>query len=260
MLPFANYYISSPSMSENNTSNNRRRKKKRPMTVYGGGGDDNLAVVKAAAWAWYQRKEGKPIMREFDLTRAPRTPRPSRYKIEATKNMILSENKVLAEHRVSKSSLWYANYPLRGDQETQYSRLLDTYEIKNISKRLNIDDSSLSVSSSSVFRLKDDNHHNHIHNHDYDCHDHGLLQKKIGYENNTTSTSSRNKSDNGFKKVSKRNLWKGMIVMGPGSKVCGRSNDVDLRASQASRRTVKVAAAAEALFRSAAGGKKSGRR
>lgn len=265
MLPFANYYVSSPSMSEKNISNNKRRKKKRPMTVYGrGGGDDDLAVVKAAAWAWYQRKEGKPMMREFDLTRAPRTPRPSRYKIEAIKNMILSENKVLAENRVSKSSLWYTNDSFRGDQETQYSRLLDTYEMKNISKRLSTDDSNFSVSSRSVFRLNEDHHHNH-NDDDYGCDDHGLLQKRIGYVNTSTNSSSRNnnnKSYNGFmKKVSKRSLWKGMIVTGPGSTVCGRSDDVDLQASQAGRRTVKVAAAAEALVRSAASCKtQSGRR
>lgn len=260
MLPFSNYYIPSPSMSKNNINNNvngnKKRKKKPPMTIYGGGGGgDDLAVVKAAAWAWYQRKEGKPIMREFDLTKAPKTPRPSRYKIEATKNMILSENKVLAENRVSKSSLWYTNYPFRGDQETQYSRLLDTYEIKNISKRLNIDDSNLSVSSNSVFKYNGHDHHNR--NLDYGFHNHNLLQKRIGYENSTySSRKNDNKSYNGFlKKVSKRSLWKGMIVMGPGSTVCGKSDDVDLRASQASRRTVKVAAAAEALVRSAASDK-----
>ncbi|XP_010470492.1 PREDICTED: uncharacterized protein LOC104750401 [Camelina sativa] len=270
MLPFSNYYISSPSMSERNISNNngnKRRKKKRPtLTVYdgrgGGEGDDDLAVVKAAAWAWYLRKEGKPIMREFDLTRATRTPRPSRYKIEATKNMILSENKVLAENRFStKSPLWYTNYSFRGDQETQYSRLLDTYEIKNKSKRLNIDDYSFSVSSSNdLWHNGNDHHHNHNRNDEYGCDDHGLLQKRNGYDNNTATRTKNDKSYNGgfMRKVGKRSLWKGMIVMGPGSTVCGRSDDV---ASQAGRRTVKVAAAAEALVRSAANGKtQSGRR
>ncbi|EOA33442.1 hypothetical protein CARUB_v10020866mg [Capsella rubella] len=244
MLPFTNYYVSSPSMSEKNVSNNngnKRRKKKKPtMTVYDGGGGDDLAVVKAAAWAWYLRKEDKPMMREFDITRASRTPRPTRYKIEATKNLILSENRVLAENRFSsKSPLWYTNYSsFRGDQETQYSRLLDTYEIKNISKRLNIDDTSFSVSSSNgLWHDGDDHHHNH-----------------------TNNTTNNDKSYNGgfLKKVSKRSLWKGMIVMSPGSTVCGRSDDV---ASQAGRRTVKVAAAAEALVRSAGSGKsQSGRR
>ncbi|CAH8385998.1 unnamed protein product [Eruca vesicaria subsp. sativa] len=247
MLPFANYYISTSSMSENNVNNIKRRKKKRPMMVYGGGGDD-LAVVKAAAWAWYQRKEGKPIMREFEITRAPRTPRPSRYKIEATKNMILSDNKVLAENRVSKSSLWYNNFHYQEDQETQYSRLLDTYEIKNFSRRLNFDDPSLSVSLRSAF-MHDDNHN----------HDHGML-KRILYDK-TTSSSGNNDNKNFMKKVSKRSLWKGLIVMGPVSTVCGRSDDVNLRASTASRRTVKVSAAAEALLRSAASGKtQTGRR
>lgn len=248
MLPLANYYISSSSMSENNVNNSKRRKKKRPMIVYGGGGGDDLAVVKAAAWAWYQRKEGKPIMREFEITRAPRTPRPSRYKIEATKNMILYDNKVLAENRVSKSSLWYTNFHYQEDQETQYSRLLDTYENKNISKRLNLDDPGLSVSLSSAFMLNDDNH-----NHDCVCDDHGML-KRNGYDKNTNS-SRKIDNKNSMKKVSKRSLWKGLIVMGPVSTVCGRSDDVDLRASKASRRTVKVAAAAEALLSSAASGK-----
>jgi hypothetical protein len=261
MLPFANYYISSPSVSEKNAINNnvnKRRKKKRAMMVYGGGGGgDDLAVVKAAAWAWYLRKEGKPIMREFDVTRAQRIPRPSRYKIEATKNMILSENRVLAENRVSstKSPLWYTNYQFRGDQETYYSRLLDTYETKNISKRLNIDDSSFSTSLSSVLKHNGDDHHNHNRNDDYGFDDHGLLKKRNGSDSNTTTRSKTNndKSYNGgfMKKVSKRSLWKGMIVMGPGSTVCGRSDDV---ASQAGRRTVKVAVAAEALVRSAASG------
>ncbi|KAL0731063.1 hypothetical protein Bca4012_027157 [Brassica carinata] len=213
MLPFANYYISTSTMSENIVNNSKRRKKKRPMMVYGGGGGDDLAVVKAAAWAWYQRKEGKPIMREFEITRAPRTPRPSRYKIEATKNMILSDNKVLAENRVSKSSLWYTNFHYQEDQETQYSRLLDTYEIKNISKGLHFDDPCLSMSLSSAFMRDDDNH-----NHGCGCDDHV-------------------------------------------STVCGRSDDVNLRASKASRRTVKVSAAAEALLRSAASDKtQTGRR
>ncbi|KAG2312599.1 hypothetical protein Bca52824_024156 [Brassica carinata] len=254
MLPFANYYISTSTMSENIVNNSKRRKKKRPMMVYGGGGGDDLAVVKAAAWAWYQRKEGKPIMREFEITRAPRTPRPSRYKIEATKNMILSDNKVLAENRVSKSSLWYTNFHYQEDQETQYSRLLDTYEIKNISKGLHFDDPCLSMSLSSAFMRDDDNH-----NHGCGCDDHGML-KRIDYVKNTTS-SRNNDNKNFIKNVSKRSLWRGLIFMGPVSTVCGRSDDVNLRASKASRRTVKVSAAAEALLRSAASDKtQTGRR
>lgn len=195
-------------------SSNNRRKKRWSPTLFtgggggGGGGDDELATVKAAAWAWYQRHEGKPMMREFDITtRATRTPRPSRYKLEANKNMILSENRVSKLHN---------NHLLRGDQETKFSSLLDPYEIKSISKR--IDEGSLPTS---VFR--------NDHGHQYD---HNMLKKKLEYDS---------KKENGLvNKVSIRNLWKGMFLMAPRT-VCGRSDDVDLRAYRAGPRTEKVA-------------------
>lgn len=217
MLPFANYYISTPIMSEKKnftrSSNNRRKKRWTPTLFTGGGGggrggDDELATVKAAAWAWYQRHEGKPMMREFDFTtRATRTPRPSRYKLEASKNMTLSEKNVSKPH---------SNHLMRGDQETKFSSLLDPYEIKSISKR--IDEGSLPTS---VFR--------NGHGHHYD---HNMLQKKLEYDS---------KKENGLvKKMSIRNLWKGMILMAPRT-VCGRSDDVDLGAYRVGPRTEKVA-------------------
>ncbi|CAH2079621.1 unnamed protein product [Thlaspi arvense] len=194
------------------SSNSKRRKKRWPSILFtgggGGGGEgDELATVKAAAWAWYQRNEGKRMVREFDLTtRAARTPGPSRYKLEANKNMILSEN------RVSKSC---TNHVLRGDQETKFSSLLDPYEIKSISRR--IDEGSLHANQASAFR---------------DDHDHVLFKKKL--ENDS-------KKENGLvTKMSMRNLWKGMILMAPRT-VCGRSDDVDLKAYRAGPRTVKVA-------------------
>lgn len=196
-------------------SSNNMRKKSWPPKLFtvgglgggrgggGGGGYDELATVKAAAWAWYQRNEGKPMMREFDLKiRAARTPQPSRYKLEANKKMIISENKV---------SKPYTNHLLCGDQETKISNLLDPYEIKSISKR--IDESSLPVNPGSVFR-----------------HDHVILQKKLKYDS---------KKENGLvKKVTIRNLWKGTILMSP-RMVCGRSDDVDLRAYRAGPRIEK---------------------
>ncbi|KFK33305.1 hypothetical protein AALP_AA6G357900 [Arabis alpina] len=177
------------------------------FTGGGGGGDDELATVKAAAWAWYQRNEGKPMTREFDFTaRATRTPRPSRYKLEANKNMILSK------YRVSKPH----NDPLlRVDQETQFSSLLDPYEIRSISKR--IDEGSLLANRASVSR-----------------HDHG-------HHNNNDKLEDESKKENGFvKKVSMRNLWKGMILMAPRTG-CRRSDDVDLGAYRSVPRTIKVA-------------------
>jgi len=219
MLPFANYYISTPIMSEKKSitrSRNNSRKKRWSPTLFagggggrGGGGDDELATVKAAAWAWYQRHEGKPMMREFDLSkRAIRTPRRSRYKLEANKTMILSENKVSKPH---------SNHFLRGDQETKLSSLLDSYEIKSISKR--IDEGSLPT----IGFWNDHGQH----------YDHNMLQKKLEYDS---------KQENGLvKKMSIRNLWKGMIMMAPRT-VCGRSDDVDLGAyHRVGPRTKKVA-------------------
>lgn len=49
------------------------------------GSDDGLALVKAAAWAWYQRgvgDEGMPA-REIHSPKPPHEPRPSRFKLEA---------------------------------------------------------------------------------------------------------------------------------------------------------------------------------
>ncbi|XP_010450514.1 PREDICTED: uncharacterized protein LOC104732645 [Camelina sativa] len=214
MLPFANYYISTPIMSEKKNiirTISNRRKKRWSHTLFtggggggGGGGDDELATVKAAAWAWYQRHEGKPMMREFDLTtKAKRTPRPSRYKLEANKNKILSEKRVSKPH---------TNHLSRGDQETKFSSLLDPYEIKSISKR--IDEGSLPANRGNGLR-----------------HDHVILEKKFEYDS---------KKENGLvNKVSIRNLWKGMNLMAPRT-VCGRSNDVDLSAYRAVPRTEKV--------------------
>ncbi|XP_010528565.1 PREDICTED: uncharacterized protein LOC104805631 [Tarenaya hassleriana] len=238
MLPFANYDISSPNMRD---QNNKRRRKKRspapaPETVAGGGGYDDLAVVKAAAWAWYQRKEGKPIMREFDLSKLTSriTPRPSRYKLEATKNMILSENRVLAENRVSKSSLWYDDHD---HNQTLFSRLLDdllpeTYPVSP---------------TSSIFLHEHD--HDHDHDHGYGNDDHGFVErKKTPYDHNRSDIGNFR----GFvKEVNKRKLWARLILKGP-TTVCGRNDDVDLRSS---RKSGKVAAAAVALIRSATRGK-----
>ncbi|CAN8232832.1 unnamed protein product [Cochlearia groenlandica] len=217
MIPFPNYYISTPTIPKKTntmTNHNNRLNKIWPPTLFtggrgggGGGGVDELATVKAAAWAWYQRNEGKPMMREFDLTtRTSRTLLPSRYKLEANKNMMM----VLSKTRVSKSHN-DNKHLFRGDQETKVSSstLLDPYEIKSISKR--IDEGSL---------------HNVL-GHDHHYYDHGLLQKKVEYD------------DSKKVKVSMINLWRGMIMMAP-RPFCGRRDDVDLGAHRLGPRTLKV--------------------
>ncbi|GAV60474.1 hypothetical protein CFOL_v3_04004 [Cephalotus follicularis] len=88
-----------------------------------GSSTDELAIVKAAAWAWYQHGAGyerKP-MREFDLPRNFRAPAPSRYKLEA---MGIFQNTMEESLSVSPS-------PIHTD-----SLLLDSYEVECISKHL----------------------------------------------------------------------------------------------------------------------------
>lgn len=78
---------------------------------------DELAIVKAAAWAWYQHgsgSEGK-AKSEFDVTRTQRMARPSRYKLEAMR---------MAKEAPSNSI------------HTNYKPLLDTYEVQCISRQL----------------------------------------------------------------------------------------------------------------------------
>ncbi|RDX76301.1 hypothetical protein CR513_43715, partial [Mucuna pruriens] len=75
---------------------------------------DELAIVKAAAWAWYQHGSGSEgrAKREFDVTRTQRVARPSRYKLEA----IRMAKEVPSIH---------TNKPL-----------LDTHEVQSISRQL----------------------------------------------------------------------------------------------------------------------------
>ncbi|KAK7301916.1 hypothetical protein RJT34_12793 [Clitoria ternatea] len=77
---------------------------------------DELAIVKAAAWAWYQHgsgSEGKANKSsEFDVTRTQRVARPSRYKLEAMR----MAKEVSSIHT--------------------YNSLLDTYEVQSISRQL----------------------------------------------------------------------------------------------------------------------------
>ena len=91
------------------------RRKTKPEAV-----EDEAAVIKAAAWAWYERgsgSEGKPI-REFDFTNSRRTdPAPSRYKIEAMKSEKI--DKYLSSACPSFNS-----------------SLMDNYEMESISKEL----------------------------------------------------------------------------------------------------------------------------
>ncbi|PON89090.1 hypothetical protein TorRG33x02_151650 [Trema orientale] len=90
---------------------------------------DESAVVKAAAWAWYQHGSGSDgnATREYDITtRTRQAPRPSRYKLEAAAAKLAkgggtSDHNIPFDHQESRG----ANYNLS---------LLDAYEIRNISR------------------------------------------------------------------------------------------------------------------------------
>ncbi|KAL8532340.1 hypothetical protein ACS0TY_008802 [Phlomoides rotata] len=73
---------------------------------------DELALAKSAAWAWYERGSGSDgrSFREVDAWCSKTDPKPSRYKLEALRNV-------------------------QADQRSKNS-LLDTYEIERISNHL----------------------------------------------------------------------------------------------------------------------------
>lgn len=88
---------------------------------------DELALVKAAAWAWYLRGSGNEtkVGREFDPSRTSgRSPRPSRYKLEAVRPRPQTDRSARPGGRPS---------PLPSPAHS----LLDSYEIQSISKQLN---------------------------------------------------------------------------------------------------------------------------
>ncbi|XP_030520304.1 uncharacterized protein LOC115733797 [Rhodamnia argentea] len=107
-----------PPPSSSSSSLSMERKKSRSR-----GSVDDLALAKAAAWAWYERgsaSEGKPI-REHDVTRTPRAPRPSRYRQEAVK---LAQ---LAKVQDDKE---------REKEKEKENSLMDPYEVHVISRQI----------------------------------------------------------------------------------------------------------------------------
>ncbi|KAL1566761.1 hypothetical protein AAHA92_02330 [Salvia divinorum] len=75
---------------------------------------DESGLAKSAAWAWYERGSGSEG-REVDVWRSKPEPKPSRYKLEALRNLRRDE-----DHRNSSTN-----------------SLLDNYEIERISMQLN---------------------------------------------------------------------------------------------------------------------------
>ncbi|OMO99238.1 hypothetical protein COLO4_13422 [Corchorus olitorius] len=171
---------------------------------------DELAVVKAAAWAWYQHGSGKP-MREFDVTTrleysdsasasTSTSTRPSRYKLEAMRNSIMS--------------------PTINSNESD-SLLLDPYEIQSISKRL-FEFSGIKVYDESM-QMQDQQEQDHIIGTDHDEYDY---QKK-----NQNNMSSAMGGGSGSRKKKKKSKYRQFLkaFLPRHAVVCGRSQDVDDR-------------------------------
>ncbi|OVA12167.1 hypothetical protein BVC80_1775g6 [Macleaya cordata] len=90
--------------------------------------DDDLAVVRAAAWAWYQHgsgSDGGKSIREFDLTRNERPIKPSRFKLETTRSNVDE----IPDNESESSSLVLS--PAQTDNS-----LLDAYETERILREL----------------------------------------------------------------------------------------------------------------------------
>ncbi|MCL7038291.1 hypothetical protein MKW94_000465 [Papaver nudicaule] len=97
--------------------------------------DDEFATVKAAAWAWLQRRSGfegnGKSIQEFDHTHTTQRPsRHSRFKLEAMR--YANENSSDGDESETSSSSSLVSSPARTDTTS----LFDAYEIARISQQL----------------------------------------------------------------------------------------------------------------------------
>ncbi|KAL2521889.1 uncharacterized protein Fot_25812 [Forsythia ovata] len=91
---------------------------------------DESSLVKAAAWARYQQgsgSEGRHIL-EFDLLRTKKSPKPSRYKLEAMQKI---QEKIDKSTTISNPKSYVST-----STDDVNNSLLDTYEIESISRQL----------------------------------------------------------------------------------------------------------------------------
>nr|GMC57321.1 Pentatricopeptide repeat-containing protein [Ipomoea batatas] len=91
---------------------------------------DDAAMVKAAAWAWYQHGSGseRPLGELLRLERTEKVQKPSRYKLEAIREVEEGKRKP-THHQRSSSTIPMSSSP-------SISSLLDKYEIQRISLQL----------------------------------------------------------------------------------------------------------------------------
>ncbi|XP_021912069.1 uncharacterized protein LOC110825857 [Carica papaya] len=165
---------------------------------------DELAMVKAAAWAWFQRgsgSEGKPTT-QLHIQRTQRQQhRPSRYKLEA-----MSNNKIAMNASSPPSSSSSSETPSPSPVHADDNSLLDSYEIQCISRQLHSFISDSAGGTSSFHRGENGRYRS----------DRGGNGKKMSYASK---------------------ILKGILLRH--AAVCGRREDVDTRAFGNGRRRSK---------------------
>nr|GMC56867.1 uncharacterized protein LOC109180383 [Ipomoea batatas] len=114
---------SSAPLPAHNFSDRRKASRRRASA-------DDAAMVKAAAWAWYQHGSGseRPLGELLRLERTEKVQKPSRYKLEAIREVEEGKRKP-AHHQRSSSTIPMSSSP-------SLSSLLDKYEIQRISLQL----------------------------------------------------------------------------------------------------------------------------
>lgn len=73
---------------------------------------DELGLAKSAAWAWYERGSGSDgrSIREVDGWRTKMDPKPSRYKLEALRNVQHCNNSLLDSYEIERISTHLQHY------------------------------------------------------------------------------------------------------------------------------------------------------
>ncbi|KAK1302862.1 hypothetical protein QJS10_CPB12g01373 [Acorus calamus] len=113
---------------------------------------DELALVKAAAWAWYMRGAGAEDdpSREFGLARERRPPQPTRFKLEAGRASAATTT-TTSPSLSSSSTGSLPPSPAHTDNS-----LLDAYEVEMITRQLDLFIASgNSVSYQSIKKKRD---------------------------------------------------------------------------------------------------------
>ncbi|OWM64376.1 uncharacterized protein LOC116207767 [Punica granatum] len=221
-------FFSSPFFPLNSIFTGRRRAR--------GSAPDEVALIRAAAWAWYQQGSGsqginKPPTREYDITRTRRVYQPSRYRIEAIRRMAMAKEEHQHQHQhqhavvVPDPEITMSNSGPQllapSDPVHAANSLLDSYRVQTTAS-----DTTSDYFQSSFVVDVGGHHHRQRNN----C----SLPSSSSLSSPESITSSNNNSMS-IKREEKRSiglwLWRRRAV------ICGRSEDVVVDNSTVFRRS-----------------------